>query len=163
MRMSRPHLKFLLPAVAALAAVAVIIAIALGGSVSGQPAARSATPAAHDQHAGHDHAAGDPAHTKPDFIRRLAVYTGTQEPAPSPHAVHMQALLIAGTLPKGATTATVLTDEDCAPDQHGVSHCRNQLRLAGGRTITVRHPHRMMDVPCMTPGEDVRVDRGVDA
>jgi hypothetical protein len=69
----------------------------------------------------------------------------------------MRALLLAGRLPAGVVTATVLTDEDCAPDAQGVSHCRNKLRLPSGKTIEVRHPHRMHDVPCMTPGESVRV------
>jgi hypothetical protein len=160
MRTSRPHRKFLLPAAVTLAAVALIAGLALGraGSPRTSSPATAAAPA-DDGHAGHDHG-GDPAHTKPAFTRDLAVYTGRREPAPSAHAVHMRALLVAGALPKGAVTATVLTDEDCAPDSDGVSHCRNKLRLASGRTITVRHPHRMMDVPCMTPGEKVRVARG---
>jgi hypothetical protein len=164
MRTSRPHLKFLLLAAVALAAVASIAAIALAGdSGSGEPPSPGVAAArVHNEHAGHDHASGDRAHTKPSFTRHLAVHTGAREPAPSAHAVHMRALLVAGALPERAATATVLTDEDCAPDHRGVSHCRNKLRLPDGRTITVRHPHRMMDVPCMTPGEKVRVDRGAD-
>jgi hypothetical protein len=57
----------------------------------------------------------------------------------------------------------VLTDEDCAAGEHGISHCRNTLRLPDGKTLTVRNPHRMSEVPCMTPGETVRVGGAVDA
>ena len=106
--------------------------------------------------------APDRSHEKPASIRTLAVFTDA-EPAPSARPECMRALLVKGTLPGGFVEATVLTDEDCAPDRHGVSHCRNKLRLPNGKTITVRHPHRMHDVPCMTPGETVRVRRAVDA
>lgn len=98
----------------------------------------------------------------PAPLRSLAVTT-TSEPAPSPHPQRMRALLLNGRLPAGVVTATVLTDEDCAPDAQGVSHCRNKLRLPSGKTIEVRHPHRMHDVPCMTPGESVRVGRAARA
>jgi len=49
----------------------------------------------------------------------------------------------------------VLTDDRCQADSTGVSHCLNTIRLTSGRTITVRHPHRMMDVACLAPGEHV--------
>jgi hypothetical protein len=55
------------------------------------------------------------------------------------------------------TRATVLTDTRCNPDSHGVSHCLNRMRLADGQTITVVHSHRMMDMPCLDPGEHVVV------
>jgi len=101
---------------------------------------------------------GDRSHQRPAAVRSLSVTTRA-EPAPSAHPDRMRALLIDGTLPARSTTATVLSDEDCTPDAEGVSHCRNRLRLAGGRRIEVRHPHRMHEVPCMTPGETVRVHR----
>lgn len=53
------------------------------------------------------------------------------------------------------TRALVLTDTRCDPDAHGFSHCLNKLRLADGTIITVRHDHRMMDMPCLSPGEHV--------
>jgi hypothetical protein len=53
--------------------------------------------------------------------------------------------------------ATVLTDTRCNPDSYGVSHCLNRMRLANGQTITVVHNHRMMDMPCLDPGEHVVV------
>lgn len=53
------------------------------------------------------------------------------------------------------TSAVVLTDTRCNPDARGVSHCLNRLRLANGAVVTVRHDHRMMDMPCLSPGEHV--------
>ncbi|HUZ64614.1 MAG TPA: hypothetical protein VMU82_13010 [Acetobacteraceae bacterium] len=64
---------------------------------------------------------------------------------------------MAGTPPTVATTATVLTDTNCMPDQADISHCHNALRLADGSTITVRHDHAIRRHPCFTPGENVRV------
>jgi hypothetical protein len=49
--------------------------------------------------------------------------------------------------------AVVLTDTRCNPDAMGVSHCLNRIRLASGKTILVVHNHRMMDMPCLSPGE----------
>ncbi len=69
----------------------------------------------------------------------------------------MNASLVKGRLPSGATLAQVETDEDCAPDAQGVSHCTNRLKTVDGRSLTVVHPHRMAEVPCMTPGEQVKV------
>ena len=51
--------------------------------------------------------------------------------------------------------AIVLTDTRCTPDSMGVSHCLNRMRLASGQMITVVHNHRMMDMPCLDPGERV--------
>jgi hypothetical protein len=65
--------------------------------------------------------------------------------------------LTKGKLPATRTTAKVLTDTDCAADHYGISHCSNILRLASGRTITVRHDHSMMNDPCLSPGERVSV------
>jgi hypothetical protein len=67
--------------------------------------------------------------------------------------------LVRGKMPGHSTTATVLTDRNCAPDAYGISHCLNALRLAGGRRIVVRHDHSMMNDPCLAPGEQVRVRR----
>lgn len=66
---------------------------------------------------------------------------------------------VRGALPKGSVTGKVLTDTNCDPDLYGVSHCVNVIRLAGGREITVRHDHQMMNDPCLSPGETVRVQR----
>jgi hypothetical protein len=67
--------------------------------------------------------------------------------------------LTKGKRPATATTATVVSDTDCAADRNGISHCANILRLASGRRITVRHDHSMMNDPCLSPGERVHVRR----
>jgi hypothetical protein len=64
--------------------------------------------------------------------------------------------LVRGQYPEGATQATVRTDENCAADGEGVSHCLNELDL-GGTTIVVQHHHKMSLTPCLTPGETVNV------
>jgi hypothetical protein len=65
--------------------------------------------------------------------------------------------LAKGKLPATPMTAKVLTDTDCAADRNGISHCSNIVQLTSGRTITVRHDHSMMNDPCLSPGERVRV------
>lgn len=63
---------------------------------------------------------------------------------------------VSGRMPDKGGPARVLTDEDCMPDENGISHCLN--RIAVGRTeITVRHDHDMRTQPCLRPGELVRV------
>lgn len=69
----------------------------------------------------------------------------------------LHAKLVGGTMPKAATQATVLTDEQCQPDAQEISHCLNRLRLADGSEIAVRHPHNMSEVPCLAPGERVQL------
>ena len=69
----------------------------------------------------------------------------------------LHAKLIGGTMPAAAMEATVLTDEQCEPDGQGISHCLNRLRLPDGSEIAVRHPHNMDGVPCLAPGENVRL------
>ena len=73
----------------------------------------------------------------------------------SPHS--LRAWRVRGSLPTGPTMATVRTDEDCAPDELGISRCVNKLRLADGSALVLRHPHDMARVPCMSPGEQIRI------
>jgi hypothetical protein len=68
----------------------------------------------------------------------------------------LMASLEQGTLPAGAARATVLTDANCQPDQDGVSHCLNELDFGTARVV-VRHHHKMSEVPCLTPGEEVNI------
>ena len=157
MRALRSHKVPLILLAAAVGAVALVVALATG---AGRRDPRPSAPVTQTGHA--DGRAVDAAHQPPAFTRTLAVYTDA-EPAPSARPGRMRALLTKGKLPAEVVEATVLTDEDCAADDEGVSHCRNRLRLPNGRTLTVRHPHRMRDVPCMTPGETVRLRRAVDA
>jgi hypothetical protein len=141
--------------VAAVGLAAFAMAIVAGGDDDGQPA--TSMPPAEAQELG-----ADAAHQPPAYTRTLAVHAG-KESAPSADPARMRGTLLDGKLPDGVVEATVLTDEDCEPDAKGVSHCRNQLRLPSGKTVTVRHPHRMHDVPCMVPGERVRVGRALHA
>lgn len=53
------------------------------------------------------------------------------------------------------TRAVVLSDTRCNPDNRGVSHCLNRMRLANRSVITVVHNHRMAQMPCLSPGEHV--------
>ena len=69
----------------------------------------------------------------------------------------LHASLMEGTMAASPMMATVLSDANCAPDAQGLSHCRNELRMADGSALTVRHVHRMAEVPCLSPGEEVLV------
>jgi hypothetical protein len=73
----------------------------------------------------------------------------------SPHS--LRAWRVGGSIPASPTMAMVRTDEDCAPDEQGISRCLNELRLADGRRLVLRHAHSMARVPCMSPGERIRV------
>ena len=78
-------------------------------------------------------------------------------PMPSAHARRLSSMLESGNMPAGPTNGEVLSDTECAPDAKSVSRCRNEVRLPGGETIVLRHPHKMADVPCLAPGETVRL------
>jgi hypothetical protein len=95
-------------------------------------------------------------HKPPTTMRRLMV-SADRAPAPSQPGATMRALRLGGVVPRTAAVGTVVSDDDCAPDAVGISHCINGIRLANGRMLSVRHPHRMAEVPCMTPGERVQV------
>lgn len=68
----------------------------------------------------------------------------------------LMSTLVRGIYPEGATLALVRTDENCAPDQDGISHCLNELDF-GATQIVVQHHHAMAKTPCLTPGETVNV------
>lgn len=130
----------LVPVVAALLALAVL-AVGCGRSSTTAPAGSSAT--AHGPDA-------------PGAIRTVLV-ARDRMPAPSRAGAPLHALRVAGPVPGRGVIGTVLSDEDCAPDARGVSHCLNAIGLPGDRVLQVRHPHRMVDVPCLSPGERVNV------
>jgi hypothetical protein len=67
------------------------------------------------------------------------------------------AVLLNGAMPHGTVKATVTTDENCAADAQGYSHCRNDLRMADGSVLHLRHNHPMGMVACLAPGEEVVV------
>ncbi|MGB7588330.1 MAG: hypothetical protein WBM00_06440 [Solirubrobacterales bacterium] len=151
MKSKLAKIVFAVAAAAALAVAAIVIALgASGGGGSASPAALGGGEAASPSPPG--------AHLseQPDEMRTVLVSRG-REPSPSPPGPMLHAVRLKGSIPSRQVAGTVLTDEDCSPDAEGVSHCINRLRLAGGRVLVVRHPHRMMDVPCLSPGEHVMV------
>ena len=99
-------------------------------------------------------ASGSTAERVPE---RVLMVSRDGMPPPSRAGAPLHALRLSGPLPERATSGTVLTDEQCAPDARGVSRCLNEIRLGGGQVLRVRHPHRMMDVACLSPGERVTV------
>ena len=78
-------------------------------------------------------------------------------PMPSAHERRLSAMLEEGTMPPRPMMADVMTDADCAPDGQMISRCRNVMRLADGRRLVLRHPHDMSKIPCLAPGERVRL------
>lgn len=84
--------------------------------------------------------------------RTVALVHGNSGPQTG-DAVHF----VDGIAPTEATSAIVLTDSNCTPDGQGISHCFNTLRLPNGHIITVRHDHDMHMVPCLAPGESIRL------
>lgn len=122
------------------AAILTLALVGCGGGESSSPASGQAT-----------------GHSGMSDVRTVLVFS--QEPSPSPSQQRLHAGLEKGKLPSGMVMGTVLTDEDCAPDRQGISHCRNLVRLASGRTIVLRHPHNMTKVPCLAPGERVHLRR----
>lgn len=66
--------------------------------------------------------------------------------------------LVQGAVPASVQPGRVLTDQSCTPDKYGISHCLNQVELADGKMLVVRHNHSMMTDPCLRPGEQVRVE-----
>ena len=78
-------------------------------------------------------------------------------PMPSAHERRLSAMLEHGTMPNRPVMADVMTDTNCAPDAQMISRCRNVVRLADGRRIVLRHPHDMTKIPCLAPGERVRL------
>lgn len=83
-----------------------------------------------------------------------AVVSRNQDP------VYVQ--LDSGEIPADVTFLTVLTDEDCTPDQDGVSHCLNRVEFeteSGTQLAALRHHHKMSEEPCLTPGQTLELVR----
>lgn len=91
-----------------------------------------------------------------DPALRTVVMVAPGEQRPLLSGADIAVDLEAGTLPAGVQRATVLSDEDCAADDQGVSHCLNELTI-GGRQVAVRHHHNMMEEPCFSPTEQLNV------
>lgn len=130
--------------------VAAVIALALGApGPAAQPAAQP-TPAPHfvdvrqpDQSAAQ---------------ARTVVVAQADETLPRMSADEgpLMTTLVRGQIPAGARQALVRTDENCAPDEQGVSHCLNELEIGAVRVV-VQHHHKMSTTPCLTPGETVNL------
>ena len=99
--------------------------------------------------------ATDVPHFQTAIERRLSV---TTDAVVSKSHDHVQVQLVSGTIPPDVTRLTVVTDENCQPDQDGVSHCLNRVTYQSAQGMgeaVVRHNHRMSEVPCLAPGETV--------
>ena len=140
--------KLILLAGSAVTVTAAAVAISAGSPDPG-PSPRPAAKAAK---------VVDRSHVRPAAMRTLVVHRAAM-PGASVAGMPMHAKLTSGAAPSRPMVGTVMSDSDCGPDATGLSHCRNVIRMPGGHKMVVRHPHRMSDVPCMTPGEKVRVTR----
>ncbi len=70
--------------------------------------------------------------------------------------------LDSGVIPEDVSMLTVLTDENCTPDEQGVSHCLNRVEYAtasGVQNAVLRHHHNMAEEPCLTPGQTLEIVR----
>lgn len=127
-----------------LAGIAILVVAAGALALAGREDAADAPAAV----SGHPVAA-------PSSVRTVVV--SRTMPMPSAHERRLSAMLEAGTMPDRPVMGDVMTDSDCAPDAAMISRCRNDVRLADGRQIVLRHPHEMSRIPCLAPGERVRL------
>jgi hypothetical protein len=105
---------------------------------------------------GNDRSAGEPARSTPAQQRIVLVSpSGPVQPS-SPGGV-LRVWRLRGEVPASPVEATVLSDEECDPDAAGISRCLNRILMPSGKTLVVRHPHDMRNVPCLAPGEKVQV------
>ena len=138
------------PLIIAIVVAAIVVAIAVAATRgSAQPAQQaSATHFVDVNEQNHHSATGG----RSLVVARL----GETVPGISSETGPLMTTLVRGQYPEGATLATVRTDENCAADADGVSHCLNELDL-GGTTIVIQHHHKMSLTPCLTPGETVKL------
>ena len=130
---------------AAFAAIAILAAVAGVLTLGGREEAPDNSPTSLSEHS-----VAVPATAR-------AVVVSRAMPMPSAHERRLSAMLEEGTMPARPTMADVMTDTDCAPDGQMISRCRNVMRLADGRRLVLRHPHDMSKIPCLAPGERVRL------
>ena len=134
----RPRLLAALAAIAGLAVAAGVLAYA------GRDEADDASKAVAE------HPVAVPASVRTVLVSRSM-------PMPSAHERRLSAMLEEGEMPARPMMGEVMTDSDCTPDAEMISRCRNVMRLADGREIVLRHPHNMTKIPCLSPGERVRL------
>jgi hypothetical protein len=135
----RPRLVALLAATAILVAAAAAFALARG-----EEAADNSPPSVSE------YSVAVPASARTVAVSRAM-------PMPSAHERRLSAMLEHGAMPDRPVMAEVLTDTNCEPDAEMISRCRNVVRLADGRQMVLRHPHDMTKIPCLGPGERVRL------
>lgn len=128
-----------------LLVLALVVSAAVGGSLL------------YDRSTGPDAPAYVAEHpvSVPEELRTVSLTASM--PLPSAGERNLSAMVVAGEPPTAPTTGEVLTDTDCSPDAEMISRCRNEVLLPGGGTIVLRHPHDMTKVPCLAPGEQVRL------
>lgn len=133
-------------AVVAVVAVAILVGVTRG---TAQPTQQASAPHLVDL-SQQDH------HSATSGRSLVVARLGETVPGISGETGPLMTTLVRGQYPDGTAHATVRTDENCAADAKGVSHCLNELDL-GGTTIVVQHHHKMSLTPCLTPGETVNV------
>jgi hypothetical protein len=131
--------------IGAVAAIAVLVVAASVLTLGGRDEAAESSPASVPEH---------PLAATPSA---RTVRVSPAMPMPSAHARRLSAMLEEGAMPDRPIMADVMTDTDCTPDAQMISRCQNVMRLADGRRIVLRHPHDMSNVPCLAPGERVRL------
>ena len=129
----------------ALAAIAIAAAVAGVLALGGREEAANNSPISASEHP-----LAVPAAARTVTVSRAM-------PMPSAHERRLSAMLEKGAMPARPMMAEVLTDSECTPDARMISRCRNVVRLASGRQIVLRHPHDMSTIPCLAPGERVRL------
>jgi hypothetical protein len=145
----RRRSRAVLVVAASVALAALVIAVLFANSATRQP--DPAIPAVTK------HFVDVPPGAGKAILRTLVIARpGQRLPFMSETGSVLMASLERGTLPAGVARATVLTDANCQPDEDGVSHCLNELDF-GGAKVVVRHHHKMSEVPCLTPGEEVNI------
>lgn len=84
----------------------------------------------------------------------------TDEPVVSRHQDPVYVQLEYGEIPPEVTHLTVLTDENCMPDEDGISHCLNRVEFEtaeGRQEAGLRHHHNMSEVPCLAPTQTLEL------
>ena len=67
--------------------------------------------------------------------------------------------ILEGTLPEAgkSVTAKVLSDSNCAPDEEGINHCENVIKMPDGSKLVGIDNHRMSVNRCLRAGEKVTI------
>ncbi|TLP42300.1 hypothetical protein FDK21_20000 [Cohaesibacter sp. CAU 1516] len=72
--------------------------------------------------------------------------------------------ILEGTLPEAgrSVTAKVLSDSNCAPDEEGINHCENEIKMPDGSKLKGIDHHRMSVNRCLRAGEKVTISMLTD-